>query len=673
MPVTGSKYQLGVDLGSACSVTALCRGSSPPEVVPVDGPSGAITSALFLGADGAVIAGQNALRYGAGEPGDLLTRFKHRVGGELVTTGRLPITAEMAAARLVEWSVAQVADREGEVANGIGLAHPAHWGDYQLEALAGALGEVGLDRVELVTEPYAAVLGYGGHHDVQVGASLGVCDFGAGSLSAATVRRRADGSFEPAGTQVVAAGVGGTDLDDYVLAHVTGAIGDQWSQLDMTDPAVVSGLDGLRTECTRAKEALSFRSETLIPVVLPGVRTHVRLTRAEFETMIRPVLASAVEEIGAALSRSGVDANALSTMLLVGGSGRIPLVVELIGAEFGCPVFVEPYPKGLVASGAAVFARDRHGGGAAPWTPSAGGLAAGAKEIGNRWALGAVAGTRPLRGSRRNRRLVVAAAATVITAVVGTAVAAAAAASQGSGSDGQTLASEDGSLFDPIRPNVSGFSYSDPWAGGALPPGALPPAAAVGGVQPVASATAANSSAVGSGSGNVAPTSSGGTGKTKDETTSPTTTPNVSKNNNIGNTGNNTANNGSGQSNQNGNGGTPQPSPPGEPGTTEGSGGPNPEDVCKRLKKRGFAPIFKDGVCSLVPEQAQQPPPPQNQGGGNGPVVKAGGKKAETAQVKPDTSKESSGGSSGADSKTADSKAGDSKTADSKTAAPEKN
>ena len=77
--------------------------------------------------------------------------------------------------------------------------------------------------------------------------------------------------------------LGGVDFDEVVFAHVRAALGAEWAALDPSDPEVLAAVAGLRRECTAAKEALSHDTEVLIPVLLPGLCTQVRLGRAEFE------------------------------------------------------------------------------------------------------------------------------------------------------------------------------------------------------------------------------------------------------------------------------------------------------------------------------------------------------------------------------------------------------
>ncbi len=90
---------------------------------------------------------------------------------------------------------------------------------------------------------------------------------------------------------------------------------------------------------------------------LPNRHFDVRLTRAEFEDMIRAPIESTIGTLIRALRSAQVDPSQLSAVLLVGGSSRIPLVSRMISEELGRPTVVDAHPKYAVALGAATLAR----------------------------------------------------------------------------------------------------------------------------------------------------------------------------------------------------------------------------------------------------------------------------------------------------------------------------
>jgi len=98
------------------------------------------------------------------------------------------------------------------------------------------------------------------------------------------------------------------------------------AELDHDDPVVQAAVSRLRDECVAAKEALSSDTEVSIPVILPNVHTDVRLTRAEFEAMIRPALGDTLVVLQRALR---VDA-AQRTPLLEDDRSALDVEIEVL-------------------------------------------------------------------------------------------------------------------------------------------------------------------------------------------------------------------------------------------------------------------------------------------------------------------------------------------------------
>ena len=177
-------------------------------------------------------------------------------------------------------------------------------------------------------------------------------DLGGGTFDAAILRKTEDG-FSVLGEPEGIERLGGIDFDEAVVAHVREACAEAIAELDFDDPSTTALLARLRQDCVEAKEALSLDTETSIPVVLPGLRTEVRLTRGDLESMIRVPLIETVAALRRAMASAHVEPEDLTSVLLVGGSSRIPMVAELVTAELGRPVAVDSDPKHVVALGAA--------------------------------------------------------------------------------------------------------------------------------------------------------------------------------------------------------------------------------------------------------------------------------------------------------------------------------
>jgi hypothetical protein len=168
--------------------------------------------------------------------------------------------------------------------------------------------------------------------------------------------RKAAMGFEILGSPEGIEHLGGLDFDEAIFWHVDEALGGVVRDLDASDPAVAQSVARLREDCTLAKEALSTDTEAAIPVFLPDARTEIRLTRAELEAMVRIPIGDTVEALRRALRSAQVEPDDLRSVLLVGGSSRIPLVGQVVTAELGRPVAVDAHPKHSIALGAAAAA-----------------------------------------------------------------------------------------------------------------------------------------------------------------------------------------------------------------------------------------------------------------------------------------------------------------------------
>lgn len=358
-------YWLGIDLGTTYTAAALCRPAVDElatHVVPLGSRSPAVPSVLFLAGDGSLVVGEGAERRALTDPDRVVREFKPRIGDEIpLLVGGVPWQAHELAAVLVHWVWQRVTKREGEPPEGVALTCPASWGPHKIRLFMQAvqatrIGEMTrLGRVELLSEPQAAAIGYASREPVEVGAHLAVYDLGGVAFNAAVVRKDSPTAFTVLGRPEGIDRLGGVTFDEMLFEHVCAAAGVPLTQIDPNDPYIVPQVARLRRECTQAKEALSVDTDTTIQVELGGVRQRVRLTRAEFEEMIRPELSRTIEALHRALESAAVDGTQLDAILLVGGSSRIPIVSQLISAEFGRAPAIDADPKTTVAIGAARF------------------------------------------------------------------------------------------------------------------------------------------------------------------------------------------------------------------------------------------------------------------------------------------------------------------------------
>ena len=364
-------YALGIDLGTTFTAAAVWRDGRA-QIVSLGGRGAAIPSVVLLREDETFLTGEAANRRGLTEPNRVAREFKRRIGDTTpILLAGTPHSAESLTAQLLRAVVSEVVTREGGAPSSVCISHPANWGPYKIDLLRQAVRMADLPaQVAFATEPEAAAVNYAQEQRLGVGAVVAVYDLGGGTFDAAVLRRSATGFAilgEPEGIERL----GGIDFDAAVFNHVRTSLGTKLDDLDEDDPAVISAVARLREECVAAKEALSADTDTSIPVLLPSVTTEVRLTRGELEAMVRPSLHGSIEALQRAVRSAALSAEDLHSVLLVGGSSRMPIVGQLVSAELGRPVAVDTHPKHAVALGAAWLAGGSIGG-------VGGGLAAGA-------------------------------------------------------------------------------------------------------------------------------------------------------------------------------------------------------------------------------------------------------------------------------------------------------
>ena len=359
-------YHLGVDVGTTYTAAAIGR-EGRAEAATLGTRSVSIPTVVCLAGD-RLLVGEPAARRAVTEPGRVAREFKRRVGDPTpLLLGGSPVSAELCMARVVEWVVTQVSATEGEPPASLALTHPANWGEYKLDLLRQAVHHVGLTVDRFVPEPVAAATAYAAQRSPAPGTVVAVYDLGGGTFDAALVRAGSPdragaahaGGGAHAGAQIMGRpdGVerlGGVDFDQAVFRFVLEAIGLDLDRLDPDDTRTAAGLAQLREECVDAKEALSHESDVSIPVMLPARHTEVRLTRREFEAMIRPALDETLVALRRTVASAGLQVDDVAAVLLVGGSSRIPLVSRLVTHELGLPVAVDARPKDAISLGAAL-------------------------------------------------------------------------------------------------------------------------------------------------------------------------------------------------------------------------------------------------------------------------------------------------------------------------------
>jgi molecular chaperone DnaK (HSP70) len=307
-------YTLGIDVGASRAAAAITRldgphRGAPHPVSPVSADPGPFVARI--GDDVPIVLGN-----------------RQHNAHELMATG-------------IDRIVEQVAAHHGDRPARVTVTHPPNWGPYRIDLLREALSRVGLGDSALVPEPVAAAVAAASRHRLDGPAPIAVYDLGGTSVTA-TLLRPTPGGFEIIGRSESAEHPAGADFDDELVVLVTAGRPDPGAAWD--------DLTKLRQECVQAKHVLSAASEVVVPPL------QVRVTRADFEELIRPLLHKGVDVLLRAMAGAGVTPDRLGAVVLVGGSARIPLVRQVLLERLHRPVLLDGAPEATVAAGAALLA-----------------------------------------------------------------------------------------------------------------------------------------------------------------------------------------------------------------------------------------------------------------------------------------------------------------------------
>jgi Fe-S protein assembly chaperone HscA len=232
---------------------------------------------------------------------------------------------------------------------------PAYFNDAQRTATRDAGRIAGLEVLRIINEPTAASLAYG--LDKRHTGLIAVYDLGGGTFDISILRVE-DGVFQVLSTNGDTH-LGGDDIDvllmDDVLDDMTAAVG--WSGPSGTEGSGRSPemVQQVRKAVIRAKWDLSEHEDAEIRVE-GGSGYTKRITRADFESLVQPIVDRTIGPCRQALADAGLEPSQIDEVVLVGGSTRIPLVRRTVASLFGRPPHSELNPDEVVALGAAVQA-----------------------------------------------------------------------------------------------------------------------------------------------------------------------------------------------------------------------------------------------------------------------------------------------------------------------------
>jgi molecular chaperone HscA len=223
---------------------------------------------------------------------------------------------------------------------------PAYFNDAQRQATRDAGKLAGLDVLRIVNEPTAASLAYGIGLNKDEEKTIAVYDLGGGTFDI-SILRIAGGIFEVLSTNGDTY-LGGDDLDRTIMEFWLNQIGIPFHAIN----ADKSALQSLRLLAEEAKKTLSSSN------LFEGIWNDKKLTITvdEFNSIISPLINRTIDSCSKALADAGLSVDQIESVIMVGGSTRVPLVKSSIGAFFKQTVNDTVNPDEVVALGAAIQA-----------------------------------------------------------------------------------------------------------------------------------------------------------------------------------------------------------------------------------------------------------------------------------------------------------------------------
>lgn len=223
---------------------------------------------------------------------------------------------------------------------------PAYFNDAQRQATRDAGKLAGLDVLRIVNEPTAASLAYGLGLKADEETTIAVYDLGGGTFDISILHIN-NGIFEVLSTNGNTY-LGGDDMDRAIVQYWMEQAG-----ISETDLSVNKELaQGLRLRAEEAKKHLS--SNDSFQIEWNG--DQLMLTKEIFESLIRPLIDQTIRSCTQALADAGLKSTDIKTVVMVGGSTRVPAVKNAVSGFFGQPVNDAVNPDEVVALGAAVQA-----------------------------------------------------------------------------------------------------------------------------------------------------------------------------------------------------------------------------------------------------------------------------------------------------------------------------
>jgi molecular chaperone DnaK len=346
---------VGIDLGTTFSAAATVAGNGEPYVLRNREGHSTTPSVVCFRSEKPVV-GLPARRSVTAAPADCVEFVKRHMGDpawRFPTSSGEEYTAEQISALILRRIREDAETALNSPCSEAVITVPAYFDDARRKATADAGEIAGLDVLRVLNEPTAAALAFGYNADREE--TLLVYDLGGGTFDC-TVMRMGYGRFDVLAT----AGdrnLGGFDFDNALMIHVSELM-QKATGIWLLAPGIDDGETEaiLREHCEQAKRQLSSLPEAKVAVDVDGGEHVVTVARPTFEALTRPLLRRTEEIVQEVMEEAGIGFGQLGSVLMVGGSTRMPMVTAMVEKVTGVRADRSVHPDEAVALGAAVLA-----------------------------------------------------------------------------------------------------------------------------------------------------------------------------------------------------------------------------------------------------------------------------------------------------------------------------
>ena len=344
---------IGIDLGTTNSAVAVLEGGEAKIIANPEGNR--TTPSVVSFKNGEIQVGEVAKRQAVTNP-NTISSIKRHMGeaGYKVDVEGKSYTPQEVSAMILQYLKGFAEDYLGEKVEKAVITVPAYFNEAQRQATKDAGKIAGLEVERIVNEPTAAALAYG-LDKTDKDEKILVFDLGGGTFDV-SILELGDGVFDVLST----AGdnnLGGDDFDNKIIDYMVAEFKKE-NGIDLANDKMA--LQRLKDAAEKAKKDLSGVTSTQIslPFITAGeagpLHLEMNLTRAKFDELTSDLVERTKVPVRQALKDAGLNPSEIDEVILVGGSTRIPAVVEAVRKETNKEPNKSVNPDEVVAMGAAI-------------------------------------------------------------------------------------------------------------------------------------------------------------------------------------------------------------------------------------------------------------------------------------------------------------------------------